>query len=109
MSVGCCATTGWGVTKTSRTAELDALLSWGARIALGHPPLHFHGAPDGVNDARELGQEAVTGVLDDAPPVFADLRLDQVSQVRLDPFVRPLLIGPHQTRIPGHIGGEDCG
>ena len=27
----------------------------------------------------------------------------------LDPFVCPLLIRPHQTRVARHIGGEDCG
>src|SRR5580704_14519526 len=27
----------------------------------------------------------------------------------LEPLVRPLLIAPHQARVPRHIGGEDRG
>jgi hypothetical protein len=42
-------------------------------------------------------------------PVLRDLRLDQVPEVSLQPFMRPLLIRPHQARVPGHVGGEDRG
>ena len=50
-------------------------------VALGHPPLHLHGAPDRVDHTRELGQEAVAGVLDDLAPVLRDLRLDQLPEM----------------------------
>ena len=78
-------------------------------FALGHPPLHLNGAPDGVNHARELGQEAVAGVLHDPAPVLSDLRINQLPEVRFEPLVGPLLIRPHQARIPRHVGGEDRG
>ena len=42
-------------------------------------------------------------------PVLVDLRIDQLLEVRLEPFVRPLLIHPHQARIPRYVGGEDRG
>jgi hypothetical protein len=45
--------------------------------------MHLHRAPHGIHHARELGQEAVAGVLYDAAAVFGDLRLDQVRQVSL--------------------------
>src|SRR5439155_1541999 len=68
------------------------LLRRGARVALGHAPLHLRGAPHGINHARELGKEAVARILHDPPPVLGDLRLDQVPEVRFQPLVRPPLI-----------------
>jgi hypothetical protein len=41
--------------------------------------------------------------------VLADLRIDQLAEMRLEPLVRAFLIRPHQARIPRHIGGEDRG
>ena len=82
---------------------------WGDPVAIGHPPLHLRGAPDGVNDAGEFGQEAVAGVLHDPAPVLGDLRIDQLLEVSFEPLVRPLLVLPHQARVPRHIGGEDRG
>jgi hypothetical protein len=81
-------------------AEFDPLLRWGARVALGHPPLHLHCAPDGVDHARELGKEAVAGILHDPPPVFGDLRIDQLGEVRFQPLVGSLLIGPIRREYP---------
>jgi hypothetical protein len=52
---------------------------------------------------------AASGVLYDPAPVLGDLGIDQLVKVRPQPFVRPLLIHPHQARVPGHIGGEDRG
>jgi hypothetical protein len=95
------------ITSIDPDPELDPLLQRGARVAIGHAPLHLDGAPDGLNHARELGKEAVPGVLHDPAPVFGDLRLDQVPEVSLQAFVCPLLIHPHQARIPRHVGGKD--
>jgi hypothetical protein len=41
--------------------------------------------------------------------VLGDLRLDQLPEVRLEPFVRAFLIRPHHARITGHVGGENSG
>ena len=30
-------------------------------------------------------------------------------EMSLEPFVRALLIRPHQARVPGHVGCEDRG
>jgi hypothetical protein len=41
--------------------------------------------------------------------MLADLRLNQLAEVRLEPLMRPLLIRAHQARVPRHVGGEDRG
>jgi hypothetical protein len=89
--------------------ELDALLRRGARVAIGHPALYLDCAPDGVHHAPKLGQETVAGVLYDPAPVLGDLGVDQLTEMSFEPLVRPLLIRPHQARVPGHIGGKDRG
>ena len=71
--------------------------------------LHLDRAAHRIDDAGELDQEAVAGVLDDAAAVLGDLRIDQLAQVRLEALVRALLIRPHQPRVARHIGGEDRG
>ena len=35
--------------------------------------------------------------------------MDQFLEEGLEPFVRPLLIRPHQARVARYIGGEDRG
>jgi hypothetical protein len=41
--------------------------------------------------------------------MLLDLRIDEIAEMSSQPFVRALLIRPHQPRIAGHIGGEDRG
>ena len=41
--------------------------------------------------------------------MLADLRIDELDEMRLEAFVRAFLIGTHQARIAHHIGGEDRG
>ena len=40
---------------------------------LGHPALNLHSAAHGIDNTRELCQEAVAGVLHDPAPVLGDL------------------------------------
>ena len=44
-------------------AEGDPVVLSGAGVALQHPLLHFDRTAHCINHARELGQEAVAGVL----------------------------------------------
>jgi hypothetical protein len=64
-------------------AKLDALLRRRACIPLGHPALDLDGAANAIHNARELGKEAVAGVLDDTPAVLGDLRVHQFPEMRL--------------------------
>jgi hypothetical protein len=89
--------------------ELDPLFRRGPRVPLGHAALDLKRATNGVDHARELGKEAVAGVLHNPAAVFGDLGVDQFPEMGLEPFVRPLLIHPHQPGIRRHVGGEDCG
>ncbi len=41
--------------------------------------------------------------------VLGDFRIEELAAQRLEAFERPLLVRPHQPRIPRHIGGEDRG
>ena len=93
------------VAKVDPHSEGDALVLGGFRIAVSHCPLYLGSAADRIDDAGELCQHSVTGVLHDAATVLGDLRIDQLSQVSLEPLVRPLLIRPHEPRVARHIGG----
>jgi hypothetical protein len=95
------------VAKVDPHSEGDALVLRGFRVAVSHCPLHLGGAPDGIHDTGELRQHSVAGVLHDAATVLRDLRIDQLTEMGFEPLVRPLLIRAHQTRVSGHVGGED--
>ena len=85
-------------------AARDALLFGKIGIAVDHCPLHFDRTAHRIDDARELGQHAVAGGLDDAPAELADLGIDELTAMRLEALECTLLIAAHQPRIPGHIG-----
>jgi len=97
------------VAEVDTDAEPDPVIFGDAGFPIDHRVLQFGGTADRVDDAREFRQQAVAGVLYNAPSVLADLRFDQFPEVGLEPFVRPLLVGSHQPRVPGHIGGENGG
>ena len=97
------------ITEVNPNAEHNPLLRGDILIALGHIPLDPHRAPNGIDHALELDKEAVAGAFDDSAAVLADLRIDQLPEMGLEPLVRPLLISPHQARVTRHIGGEDRG
>jgi hypothetical protein len=87
--------------------EVDPLVLQGGRVSLGHAPLHLRRASHRIYNVRELREEAVAGVLYDPAAVLGDLWADQLPEMRLEPFVRPVLIRSHETRIRRHIGGQD--
>ena len=90
-------------------AEPDATLLAHLRFAADHPALNLHSAAHGIHNTRKLRQKAVAGVLYGAASVLLDLRIDKLPQMRLEAFVRALLVRAHQPRIPRDIGGQYCG
>src|SRR6516164_4066217 len=95
------------VAKIDPDAEPDPALLRHVRLAVDHSPLDLYGASHGVDHARELGQQALTGILHDPTAVLLDLRINQLAQMRLQAFVRLFFIGPHQPRITGDVGRKD--
>jgi hypothetical protein len=93
------------VAEVDADANSDAAFFGEVRIAFGHRELYFGRTAHGIDDALELRQQPVPGILYGAAPVLADLRLNQLPKMGLEPFVRSLLIRPHQARIPRHVGG----
>ena len=72
------------VAEVDPDAEIDALVRRDAGVALGHGALDRQRAVEGIDHARELGQQAVAHQLDDAPPVRGDGRSDQLILVLLE-------------------------
>ena len=97
------------VTEIDTNPEGDAFVLGRPGIAVGHCSLHLSSAAHGVHDTRKFRQKAIASVLYDPAMMLADFRIDQFPEMRFEAFVRPLLIHPHQARIPRHIGGEDRG
>jgi hypothetical protein len=87
--------------------EYDPLIIRSRDVALGHPALHRNRTGDGLNDARELDQDAIAGGLDDAAPVFCNIRIDQFAAVTLKPGKSPSLVPAHKAAVTDDIGGEN--
>ena len=41
--------------------------------------------------------------------MLLNFRIDQIAEMRFQPFVRPFLVLAHQPRVARHIGGKDRG
>src|SRR5262249_34316302 len=80
------------VPQVDANAKPDTPLIGYVRLAVEHPTLHLDGAADRVDDAREFHEHAVAGILDDAPVIFLDLRIDQLPEMRLEAVVRAFLV-----------------
>ena len=95
------------VAQVDTDAELDAPPLGGARVAPRHRALHLDRTLNGIDDACELGQDAIAGGLDDAPVVRGDGGLDQLAEVRLHGRQRGRFVLPHETRVADHVGRQD--
>ena len=89
------------VAEVDADAKYDPLVLGNRDVALGHPTLHGDRTGHGLNDARELDQNAVAGRLDDATLVVGDLRVDQLAAMDTQPCQRPRLILAHQAAVAG--------
>jgi hypothetical protein len=100
------AVLGDDVAEVDADAEPDAPLVADHGLTVDHPALNLGGAAHRVDDARKFRQHAIAGILDGAALVLLDLRVDQLTEMRLEALVRVLFVRAHQTRIAGHIGGR---
>jgi len=62
---------------------------------------------DGLNDARELDQDAIAGGLDDTAFVLGNARIDQFAAVASKPSKSHSLVLAHQAAVADNIGGEN--
>src|SRR5262249_44141855 len=85
----------------------DPLILGRPRIALGHATLDGDRTGDGLNDARELDEDAITGCLDDAALVFGNLGVDEFAAMCSEPCESAGFVLSHKAAISGDIGGEN--
>ena len=88
-------------------AEPYALALVEVGVAILHSLLQHHGAAHRVDDGRKLDEKAVPRRLDDAALVLGDQRVDELPAVAFERGKRPFLVGAHEARISGHVGGQD--
>lgn len=89
--------------------EGDAVVLGRFRVAVSHCPLHLGSAADRIYYAGELREHSIAGVLYDAPSMLLDLRIDEIAEMPLEPFVRAFLIRTHQGRMACHVSGKGRG
>ena len=97
------------VAQVDAHAKIHAPVVRHAGVAFGHFGLHLDGAKDGFADAREFGQETVTGELDDTSAAALDGRIDDLAPVRPPGIHGRFLVGAHHPRIMGDVGGQNSG
>ena len=76
-------------------------------VARGHAALDVDRAPDRVDHAGELDEEAVAGGLDDPAGVRGDGGIDQLAPVRLQRGQGAVLVGAHEPAVAGDVGRQD--
>ena len=91
------------VAQMDADAELDATLRRKTRVALDHAILHLDCAANGIDDASELYEDAVTRPLDDAAVMHGDGGIDQIASQRSEAGKCPLLVGPGKLAESDHI------
>jgi len=95
------------VTDIDAHAKFDALVLGHRGVALGHLALQLDRTAHRVDDAGELGKEAVAGGFDDAPAVLGDLEIGEFTANRPQRRQRALFVFTPQPRIAGNIDSED--
>jgi hypothetical protein len=75
-------------------AEPDPVLFRPAPFAVDHPALDLNSATHRIHYAWKFREQAVAGGLDRSASMLVDLWINQFAEVRLEAFVRPLLVSP---------------
>jgi hypothetical protein len=96
------------VSNIDADAELNTLLIWYLGIAPGHPSLNVKSAAHCVHHASKLGQQSISGMLDDPAAMFGNLGVDNGAEMVLKLGVGALLVHAGQPAVAGHIRGQYC-
>jgi hypothetical protein len=81
--------------------------SGGTRVALDEAVLHLDGAADGVDNAAELDEAAVTGALDDAPVMRVDRGIDQIAPQPTEPRQSAILVRAGKPAVADDVRNQD--
>jgi hypothetical protein len=96
------------IAEVDADAKAHASLLGHGLIARGHDGLDLDRAFGGTDDAGKLGEDAITGGVDDAPSEPGDQRQDHVL-VRLEVAHGGGLVFVHEPAVAGDVCGEDGG
>src|SRR6516225_402695 len=88
-------------------AKFDVPLCRCRGVTGEHLPLHLDRTAHRIDDAGELGEEAVAGRLDDATPMLGDFGIAQFTANRSQRRERALFVLAHQPRIAGDIDRQN--
>ena len=97
------------VAQINTDAELHASIVRLTGVALCHAFLDFDSALDSIDHTRQLDQQSIARGLDDAAAMARDRRLDQLSEMRVEPGARSLLVLAHEPGVSRHVCSEDGG
>ena len=89
-------------------AELQPLVLGHRLVAPGDLLLDLDRAQARLHGARELGDDAVAGAVEDAPAMGRHQPVDDLT-MRPQGVERSLLVSPHQPAVAGDVGGKDRG
>jgi hypothetical protein len=89
--------------------KINPCFGWYPHIPLGHCLLHFRRTAESIDDTAKLDQHSIAGGFDDPAMVLSDFWIDEFATQSFEAFEGTFLIRPHQPRIAGDIGSEDCG
>jgi hypothetical protein len=95
------------VAQVDADPKYDPLILGDAGIAFGHAVLDGNSAGDGLDDAREFDQEAVSGRFDNAAFVLVDFWIDQFASMGAEPREGAGFVLAHEAAVTGDIGGEN--
>jgi hypothetical protein len=90
-------------------AKLNSLSLRGALIVASHSPLDRGSTLDGIDDACELNQRAVTHELDDATMEFFYRGINKFPTASFQPRQRSDLVVSHEAAIANHVCSKYCG
>ena len=85
------------ITDVNADAKFDPLVLRHIGILLRHAALDFVGASDGIDDAGELNESAVPGILDDTSVMLSDFGIEKRLSESFQLRQRAFFVDPYQA------------
>ncbi len=100
-------TFGNDVTDVDTYPEPDLTIGFDMLVAIGHAFLKGTRAPQRVDGARELNEQAVTGSVGDTPTMLVDQPVDQFPTMSAKRAYRTFLVLANQAGVACNICGHN--